>query len=1166
MNSLGIGGTNAHLILEEAPQTPAPANRADEPIHLLALSARTESALRELVQRYMRTLAADSHSLGDICHTANLGRSHFEHRLAVVAGSPQEARKALKAFLAGSVSGNLLSAEVDEDPPSDVHRLLAEVADRRGQPESRQTLRSLGLWYVQGTDVDWSELLRESRQRVHLPTYPFQRKRYWIERPEGPGRKAAAWRRGGKSHPLLGVQLKSPALRDVVFESTIDTASFPLLDDHRFLGVPILPGACQLAMVVDAAGDSGKTTACMLEDVSFARAMVVADGNRHRMQLIISGESKLQGSFEVVSRDAGRPEQADEVSWTTNAGGRLVPYQSPKLPPELPLRAELRKRFMDGASRRLSSQQFYRNMHLHGAELGDSLRIIDSVWLRENEVLCRLRMPEQLDGFDAYRVHPVLLDACIQVIGGVFEEQDGYDPQSTLMPTAVKRFRFMKPATGDEAWCYLRIINAGDSAERRLTVDAALFESGGRIIATFDGLGYEQVPREVLSHVVGSSFSQCVFQTNWVAQSREPRGRPRFESRPGVWLIFNDANGIGDRLASRLQEQGQKCILVEAGDRYQSIDTGRYEIDPCDPAHFRRLIEDARGTESLPPRGMVYLWSLDASRSLEDGSFDLGRDRALACAGVLHLLQAVSELDSLEAPLVCLATQGAQAVDTQQSPIRAQQSPLWGLARTAALEHPQLQCVCVDLDPNSGAEQESLLLEELWTEAENGDREVAFRGGSRFLPRLVEQHLQRSQWDSISASATYLVTGGTGGLGREVACWLIGRGARHLAIISRQGDSSAPAREAVESWRRQGVEVALYRADVSQRDDMTRVFDQLQADMPAIKGIVHAAGILDDGVLKHQSWTRFRHVLAAKMDGALNLHLLTRGLQLDFFVAFSSIASQLGSAGQATYAAANAFLDTLMQHRRAAGLPGLSINWGPWAKVGMVTRLNWADRRNLARRGLEPLAPSVAIDAMSALLAQGVTQASVVKADWPKYLSQGGDSKRAFLSELAASATEPASRPQSELQNRLLGEPPGKRRQMLLDFVRGVVADILGVESEGTVKPDQGFYDLGMDSLSVVVLRNRLQSDLSVALPVTLAFQHTTVRALADFLTEELSPAGEVSATNSADDEPQAGIATGETTDDVPKAASGLDDLSQDELVDRLAEKLARLKRSHGDT
>ena len=262
----------------------------------------------------------------------------------------------------------------------------------------------------------------------------------------------------------------------------------------------------------------------------------------------------------------------------------------------------------------------------------------------------------------------------------------------------------------------------------------------------------------------------------------------------------------------------------------------------------------------------------------------------------------------------------------------------------------------------------------------------------------------------MSAGATYVVTGGLGGAGFAVAEWLASRGARHLALVGRSEPDAGVRAKIGALEARTGARVHVVRADVADRQQLTAAFAVIAGTMPPVRGVVHAAGVVDDGVLADQQWTRFERVMAPKVYGALNLHALTAGLPLDFFVLFSSFAGMAGSAGQANYASANTALDGLAQYRRSQGLPAVSIAWGPW-QTGMLARLEDGQRERWSRQGLQAMSPDRALASFDRLLTGSSAWAAVLDAQWPEFLAATRRVGDPLFTRLAAPARAAATAP-----------------------------------------------------------------------------------------------------------------------------------------------------------
>jgi len=402
-----------------------------------------------------------------------------------------------------------------------------------------------------------------------------------------------------------------------------------------------------------------------------------------------------------------------------------------------------------------------------------------------------------------------------------------------------------------------------------------------------------------------------------------------------------------------------------------------------------------------------------------------------------------------------------------------------------------------------------------------GEAAAAFRhmAMARHIGKVVlEAHGPRGPGEGpVRRDATYLVTGGLGALGLASARWLVDQGARHVVLAGR----SAPDADAVRSvgeMEAAGAEVRVVTADVSREEDVRRLLAGVAAAMPPLRGILHSAGVLDDGVLLQQDWARFARVMAPKVQGAWNLHVLSRGMPLDFFILYSSAASLLGSPGQGNYAAANAFLDGLAHHRRAQGLRATSINWGAWGDSGMAAAQGDRDQRRRVALGAGVIPPAEGVQALDHILRQDPPQVAVLPIDWPRFLGQfpSGGVPPLFSLLVGGSGKEardgrPAGAP-AQMRRRLEDAAPAERGELLLAHVREQVVRVLGLDPARPPSSRQGLTDIGMDSLMAVELRNRLEASLGCSLPSTLAFEHPNIEALTGFLSGRVFPPAPVAA------------------------------------------------------
>ncbi|MEO6792571.1 MAG: beta-ketoacyl reductase, partial [Mycobacterium sp.] len=515
------------------------------------------------------------------------------------------------------------------------------------------------------------------------------------------------------------------------------------------------------------------------------------------------------------------------------------------------------------------------------------------------------------------------------------------------------------------------------------------------------------------------------------------------------------------------------------------------------------------GGDRPPCRGVVHLWNLLAAPPADTSAESLETATTVGSLSVVHLIQAVTLAGWPESPRLWLVTRGAQPAGWEEGAesgaLSIGQAPVWGLGRSIDHEHPELHTTGVDLSVGGGPEELRGLFSEIWSD--DGEADVALRGYRRYVARL--EHLggaasgQPGEF-TLRGDATYLVTGGLGAVGGKVAGWLVERGARHLVLMGR-GAPSATAEATLEALRAAGAQVTVARGDVTKSDDVAAVIAVIDSTMPPLRGVVHAAGTVDDAILAHLDASKLREVMAPKVQGAWNLHTQTAGADLDFFVLFSSAASVLGSPGAANYGAANAFLDALAWHRRAVGQPALSVNFGPWAGLGMFTNSDL--QRHFAHYGVEGLPAAQYFAALGVLLgglAGQSSQAMVLDIDWPRWRP---NARPSLLADVQPAGAMDGAVPGSGLYEAVQAADPQERPRLLETYLRELVAGKLGLAPAGldVVAP---LNSLGVDSLITLELRIQVERELGIVVPVARLLDGPSVTSLSSWLSEQLAAAG----------------------------------------------------------
>ncbi|WP_434043626.1 MULTISPECIES: type I polyketide synthase [Sorangium] len=582
----------------------------------------------------------------------------------------------------------------------------------------------------------------------------------------------------------------------------------------------------------------------------------------------------------------------------------------------------------------------------------------------------------------------------------------------------------------------------------------------------------------------------------------------------GVWLFLAPPDHAKDDLARAvlraLAESGATVVpvLVAEGDVDRALLSAR----------LREQVGDGGAI-----RGVISLLALDET-SLPQHD---GLPRGLAFT--LALVQALGDT-AIAAPL-WLLTRGAVSVGRSDRLERPLQALTWGLGRVVALEHPERWGGLIDL---AGALDEKALKRLVAAlGGRDAEDQLALRPSGLFARRLVRAPLgEATAVRAWKARGTALVTGGTGDLGAHVARWLAQNGAEHLVLTSRRGQDAPGAAELTAELTALGARVTIAACDSSDRQALAALLQRLRAEGPPLRAVVHAAGVDQVTPLARTSLAEFAGIASGKVAGARHLDDLLGNAPLDAFILFSSVAGVWGSGFQGAYAAANAFLDALAEQRRALGSTATSIAWGLWGGKSMADD---AAKDHLSKRGVSPMPPQLAIAALQRALDHDETTLTLADVNWSRFAPAFAAARpRPLLHDLpeARSALEspsPAPR-EAELLTRLQGLSSTERVRHLVSLVLAETAVVLGHPDASRLDPHTGFADLGLDSLMAVEMRRRLQQATGVSLPATLTFDHPSPHHIATFLLDEVFAPALGQAPGAEEDEAiaQAGLASGD--------------------------------------
>jgi acyl transferase domain-containing protein/acyl carrier protein len=577
----------------------------------------------------------------------------------------------------------------------------------------------------------------------------------------------------------------------------------------------------------------------------------------------------------------------------------------------------------------------------------------------------------------------------------------------------------------------------------------------------------------------------CLYGVVW--EQRDAKPRPAESIRPETWLLLADETGVAAALRQELQQTGRRCVWLTA-DEHRAAPLRALE----------EKIAAASSDASAPLTHVVHLCSLDRPQA-EDAE-RLWEAQGHGVESALDLVRTL--IDRHWQGRLWLVTSGVQRV-LDSDGADATQSPVWGLGKSIGMEHPELWGGLIDLQRNGPAPAADLLAA---LEGDDADDQVALRDGRRRVARLARQEASEGPRPiAVDPDGTYLITGGLGGIGLEVARRLARRGVRHLVLNGRRAPSDA-ARNAIAELERDGCEFKVVLADVSREADVARLLDEIHdSNFPHLRGIVHAAGVDALVPLSDLDHKALRKTMAAKVAGGFLLDKLTtqRGMELSLFVCTSSISSVWGGVQQAAYSAANAYLDALAEQRRTRGQTANTVNFGPWTRVGMGT-LNEDGIAWLRSRGIRALEPEFALDGMETAIAVGRSGTAVADVAWPKLLELVELQRpRPLFAKLGRVGDEDGEETRAPAASALIAQlaeaAPAGRVELLQKIVKAELARVLQ-RPEEELGSDVGFFDMGMDSLMAVEFRNALTKQLGRKLPATMVMDSPDVDSTVSYI------------------------------------------------------------------
>lgn len=959
VSAFGFSGTNCHVVLEEAPVMKSNGPTEETGPQLFALSAKSVAALTALVEGYCTYLSTEkSLLLQDVCYTASTGRGHYEHRLIMTVSSMDELKRKMTSISRSGLEHmeqggiwygvhRIVSDKKKLREPDEVTESEKRQFDKEAQIQIKQLLegnvagkaqefKNICRLYIRGSDFDWDALYKgQQRCKVSLPVYPYEKTSYWADSRISKINTMQDVKT--IAHPLLD-RLSISTMTQDIYTVKLNVDTHWVLKDHRILGNYVLPGTAYIDLFRVIGERYFTDTKLELKDLMFYKPLAVGEDQTKEAQILVTHHGDYL-TVAVNSQDNADSHAVDGV-WVKHVEGKV--YALSKSAPvkafdvkELYNREGMRELGYDFTTFNEVTKQF--------ASFGPRWFNVNQAMIGSQEMFIDLELPEAFaQDLSDYMYHPALLDAALNI--GINEFGDGM-----YLPLSFGSFKCYDRMPG-KLFSYIKKRESSGKNLETMKFDVYLMDADGRVFVEIEDYTIKKISRfEEMSGRMNTYF-----QVNWT-ESAPIEGRGEFP--PGNLLVFRDSLGWADRITQRYRNAGHEVVEVELGNRFLKRNENFYVIDGSEE-NYHQLMEEVRDRNI---RQFVHLFTLTGEEDIID--FDQLKEQK--CRGVdslFYLTKALVESKSRSQKYLTFISDYVSEVTGDEERIHPHHAAFFGLGKVVPYENLNFVCKTIDIDNTMSLD---LLLEEM--KFSEPLSRVAYREGRRYVEQLSKVNMSHIQQEvtEIREGGVYVITGGSGGIGLEVAQYLASRSRVKLCLINRsrlqarsewgaliEGEQDAKLAyrlKALMAIEEGGSQVSCFSADISDPVQMQQVIAAIRAEFGAINGIVHAAGLPGDGFIIRKDKRVFDEVLAPKIEGTWVLDQLTRDQNIDFMILFSSMVSVFSAPGQGDYTAANAYLNAYSEYRNKLGLKTIAINWTAWTETGMAVDYGVGDNSALFR-------------------------------------------------------------------------------------------------------------------------------------------------------------------------------------------------------------------------
>ncbi len=1146
ISSFGLSGTNCHLILEEYRCEENKKTLEKENIlksQVITLSAKNKDSLSMLVGRYQEFLSKCSdEEIENICYTANTGRGHYNLRLALVIENFEDLKNKIN-----SIYINGLEEILSEGVFFNEHKIVDTKKESKykgeiTEPERKQlsikandliercifkpdikgykkSLEQLCRLYTDGADIDWERLYQLSKHRkVNLPVYPYLKKRHWIKTKKEPLNLTfnIPQRMG---HPLVH-QCLVQSMGIEIYSTKFSVRKDWVLSEHKVAGNYVVPGTAYIEMIREIISGKGKGAFIEMKEVMFLAPLIVEETMEVEAQTIVKDGGNYK-EFTIVSKSV----IGDR--WVKHVEGKILIKAENKI---------IQKDIRQLKSHFLNEEDYvYKEDIPGGVETGPRFKNLKKLYLGSEEVLAFLELPEAFySDTKEYSLHPALLDISVNMANNSFGE-GLYLP---LTYNNLKVYGKMPPKIFSHL---IKKAREKDNLETGV-FDVTVMDEKGNVIAEASNYTVKRVHQEEIKSFNMELKNLGFYGSTWLEQPVAVRNTGL---KDGAVLVIKDPFGKSDSIIKGLKERGKDVYEVKIGNCFEKINGNSLVVSNAEE-DYRKLISEISDKNLSYVIHLASICGNQEVKNIEDLETANGR----GLDSVFYLTKALVSSNKTNLDLIFLSDY-ADKISMEEQKINPHNFAMLGLGKVVTKEYTGLRCRCADID-------ESITLDDIIGELNEKNMQftIAYRNGKRYVQEFKRLDVKAEEESihklDIKSEGVYIITGGTGGIGLEIAKFISSKKCVNLCLINR---SAMPERGLWESLLKRnennklcgkiksimeieenGSQVVCYSADVSDFNKMEQILINLRQDYGKLNAVIHAAGVAGDGFIFKKDKEIFSKVIKPKIHGTWILDKLTENDHLDFFVMFSSINSLIAVPGQGDYTAANAYLDSFAEYRNMKGKRTITINWPAWKETGMAVDYGIVNQENV----FCPISTKAACRAFEKLIGCSVTRAIPAELNFD-LLSNQDIELPLLLSEdikqmIQKNSNQHKKEKSQEIKNIdsidvILKGKAALDYSQIEKYLAQIWAFVLGIEE---VDVFDNFNDLGGDSILATQLLKEIQIKFPGQVDISDVFTYSTINDMANYIDKRMNKKKEFEKIIEEDED------TGDEFDDVLKQlASG---------------------------